>query len=138
MKKQWIAIIGGIAMVIGIVTAGVGFAESEHDQRITGTIPVSEQSEGTFPSKAKISLDQAMKSAVASVPGQVLKAELENEDGFLIYNVEVASPDQTVTEVQLDAGSGKVLAMHKDKADRHEHDKEDREHDEQEGHEGEE
>jgi hypothetical protein len=138
MKKQWIAIIGSGAMIIGLATAGVGFANSEHEQRITGTIPVAQQAEATYPDMAKISLDQAMQTAVAAVPGRVLKAELEDEDGFLVYGIEVAGRDQVVTEVKIDAGSGKVLAQRKDKADRHERDGEGREHDEHEGHEGEE
>lgn len=138
MKKQWIALIGSGAMIIGLATAGVGFANSEHEPRITGTIPVAEQAEAAYPDMAKISLNQAMQDAVAAVPGRVLKAGLDDEDGFLVYGIEVVGQDQTVTDVKIDAGSGKVLALRKDKADRHEHDGEGREHDEREGHEGEE
>ncbi|MFW5489977.1 MAG: PepSY domain-containing protein [Desulfovibrio sp.] len=138
MKKQLIAIIGSGAMIIGLVTVGVGFAKSEHEQRIRGTIPVPEQTEAAYPDMAKISLNQAMQDAVNAVPGRVLKAGLDEEDGFLVYSVEVVGQDQTVTDMKIDAGSGKVLALHKDKADRHDHEDEDREHDEREGHESEE
>jgi hypothetical protein len=138
MKKQWIALIGSGAVIIGLATAGVGFANAEREQRVTGTIPVADQAEAAYPGMAKISLDQAVKDAVAAVPGRVLRVELEGEDGFLVYGIEVVGQDQTVTDLKIDAGSGKVLARHKDTADRHEHNGEGREHDEREGHEGEE
>jgi uncharacterized membrane protein YkoI len=46
-----------------------------------------------------------------------LKTELEDENGFLVYGIEVVSADKSVVDVKVDAGTGKVLAMEKDKAD---------------------
>jgi uncharacterized membrane protein YkoI len=66
---------------------------------------------------AKISMDQAVERALASVQGQILKTELEDENGFLVYGIEVVSADKSVVDVKVDAGTGKVLAMEKDKAD---------------------
>jgi uncharacterized membrane protein YkoI len=46
-----------------------------------------------------------------------LKTELEDENGFLVYGIEVVSADKSVVDVKVDAGTGKVLTMEKDKAD---------------------
>ena len=51
----------------------------------------------------------------------MLKTTLENENGFLVYGVEVVTADKAVMEVKVDAGSGKVLAINPDKADDEEH-----------------
>ncbi|HDR14201.1 MAG TPA: hypothetical protein ENN79_01700 [Desulfobacteraceae bacterium] len=121
MKKKWIAIIGSGALVTGLAVAGASFAKSAGGEVRGGTIRIEKQSEAEFPSMAKISMEQAVQNALASVQGQVLKTELEDENGFLVYGVEVVSSDKSVVDVKVDAGTGKVLAMEKDKADDEDH-----------------
>ncbi|MDY6823264.1 MAG: PepSY domain-containing protein [Thermodesulfobacteriota bacterium] len=122
MKKKWIAIIGSGALVVGIAVAGVSFADSDDNEIRNGTIRIEQQSEFEFPSIAKISMDQAIQQALASVQGQVLKTELEDENGFLVYGVEVVTADKAIVDVKVDAGSGKMLAMERDKVDDEDHD----------------
>ena len=117
MKKRWMAIIGSGVLVIGMVAAGASFADSDEVEVRDGTIRIEKQSEADFPSMAKISMDQAVQNALASVPGQVLKTELEDENGFLVYGIEVVAADKAIMEVKVDAGSGKVVGMEQDKAD---------------------
>ncbi|MDO5675804.1 MAG: PepSY domain-containing protein [bacterium] len=64
---------------------------------------------------AKITMAQAMEAALAAVPGQVLKAELDDEKGFLLYEIKVVTADKTIMKVKVDAGDGKVLATEQDK-----------------------
>jgi len=61
-------------------------------------------------------MDRAVQKTLAAVSGRVLKTELEDENGFLVYGVEVVTPDRTVMDVKVDAGSGKVLAIEQDPA----------------------
>jgi len=112
MKKKWIAISG--ALVVGIAAIGVSFADSDDIEIRNGTIRIEKQSEVEFPSIAKISMDQAVKQALASVQGQVLKTELEDENGFLVYGVEVVTADKDIMGVKVDAGTGEVLAVDKE------------------------
>ena len=126
MKKQWIAMIGGGALAIIVAATGVSIAQADDDRDIQGTIPVADQAEAQFPAMAAITLDQALQKAVASTPGQVLKAELEESNGFLVYGIEVVGADRAIMDVTIDAGSGKVLATHKDEADSHDHERGDR------------
>ena len=121
MNKKWIAIVGSGLLVAGLVVAGAGFAESDEAEVHSGTIRIENQAEADFPTLAKITLDQAVQKALAEVQGQVLKTEIENENGFLLYGVEVVTADKAIVDVKVDAGSGKVLAMDRDKADDEEH-----------------
>lgn len=123
MQKKWMAVIGSGALVIGVAVAGVSFAGSDNPRIHNGTIRVQKQSEAEFPSMAKIPMDQAVQEALGSVQGQILKVKLEDEDGFLVYGVEVVSADKAIMDVKVDAGSGKVLAVERDKEDREDHEK---------------
>lgn len=62
-----------------------------------------------LPSLAKITFQDALDRALAKVPGRVIKAELEVEDGCLMYSFEIVGADKKITEVEIDAGNGKVL-----------------------------
>ncbi|GAB6906846.1 Peptidase propeptide and ypeb domain protein [Desulfosarcina cetonica] len=132
MKKKWIAVIGSGVLIVGIAVAGLSYADADNSEVRNGTIRVDKHAEADFPSMAKISMDQATQKALAAVNGQVLKTELEDENGFLVYGVEVVSADKSIMEVKVDAGSGKVLATERDKKDEEDRDfgKEDESHDE--------
>ncbi|MBV6622548.1 MAG: PepSY domain-containing protein [Rivularia sp. (in: Bacteria)] len=57
-----------------------------------------------YKSLAKITPEQAKAAAEAEIGGQASEVELENEDGNLVYEVEIGKK-----EVIVDAGNGKVL-----------------------------
>lgn len=58
---------------------------------------------------AKISQSDAEKAALAKVPGTVIKTSLDNENGYLVYSVEVKDAQGKVFDVKVDAGNGTVL-----------------------------
>jgi uncharacterized membrane protein YkoI len=65
---------------------------------------------------AKIKADQAMSAAQAAFPGaQVKKVELDNENGCLVYSVDLSNG----MDVKVDAGNGSVL--YHEKADKEGH-----------------
>ena len=49
------------------------------------------------------------------LPGTI--AELDEEDGMMIYEVELATPDGRLIEVEIDAASGRILALDEDDED---------------------
>ena len=59
----------------------------------------------------KIDQGAAEEAALGAVPGEVQETELEDENGFVVYEVEVAGDDGKLHEVVVDAGNGKVLAQ---------------------------
>lgn len=64
---------------------------------------------------ATVTPEQATEAATKAVPGKAATPELENEDGNVVYEVEVTSADgKTETEVIVDAGNAKVLAQEVD------------------------
>lgn len=62
---------------------------------------------------ARISLEAARDTALARVPGKVLKEELEREDGRDIYSFDI-QPDgegSGLKEIHVDANDGTILAV---------------------------
>ena len=121
MNKKWLTIIGSGVLATILAVAGAGFAKPGDSEVRGGAIRLEKQVEADFPALAKLTFDQAVQKALEAVQGQVLKTELENENSFLVYGVEVVTADKAIMEVKVDAGSGKVLAMDRDKADEKNH-----------------
>lgn len=58
---------------------------------------------------AKVTIDQAIKTATEKVPGTVVEAELEKKHDKTVWEVEVLGADGKVTEVHIDAATGTVI-----------------------------
>ena len=58
---------------------------------------------------AKVTAEQAIKTAMEKVPGTVVEAELEKKHGKTIWEVEILGADGKVTEVHIDAANGTVI-----------------------------
>lgn len=69
---------------------------------------------------AKVTIDQAIKTAVDKVPGTVVEAELEKKHGKTVWEVEVVGADGKVTEVHIDAATGTVIDTEAKKEEKHE------------------
>jgi uncharacterized membrane protein YkoI len=65
-------------------------------------------------SMAKITPDQARDAALAAVPGTAEKVELDNENGNVVYSVQITDANGAKTDVKVDAGNSSVL--HQDSA----------------------
>lgn len=63
---------------------------------------------------ARVSVDQARAAALARVPGQATAVSLDNEDGNLVYSVNVRDARGTVQDVKVDAGNAQVLHVAQD------------------------
>jgi uncharacterized membrane protein YkoI len=71
---------------------------------------------------AKVTAEQAIKTAMEKVPGTVVEAELEKKHGKTVWEVEIFGADGKVTEVHIDAGDGTVIDTEA-KKDKHEYKK---------------
>src|SRR5450432_2265402 len=85
------------------VTAGCVSEENEHHHK--------EASQSKLMEQAKVSKDDAQKTALAKVPGGTVKeGELEKEDGKLIWSFDMTIPDsKDIKEVNVDAMTGDVV-----------------------------
>ncbi|MEK4026858.1 MULTISPECIES: PepSY domain-containing protein [Sporosarcina] len=63
------------------------------------------------PQYRRISMEQANEIALRQVPGQVVKAELEYDDGILIYEIDIRNEQGHKYEVKVDAVTGEVLRV---------------------------
>ena len=66
---------------------------------------------------ATVTQSQAEQAALAAVPGAVAGTDLDSQNGFVVYSVEVNGTDGAVNEVTVDAGNGSVLAQQLQEAD---------------------
>jgi hypothetical protein len=115
-----IRLAAAIGTVIAVLPPVILKAEDPKETAIPGTIqlPNEGNQEAVQASLAKLTVQQAINAAVSRQSGTVLRVELQNEDGFLVYNVELASADKKVHEIKVDAGDGSILRIDVDSADR--------------------
>ncbi len=69
---------------------------------------------------AKVTPEQAASAATASVPGSAGKVQLEDENGNVVYGVEVTTANGSRVDVKVDAGNGAVLHQESDDESGHE------------------
>ncbi len=60
---------------------------------------------------AHVTFDEATKIALTAVPGKVVAGELDVDNGYLIYDFVVVGEKDTLKEIEIDAGNGKVLDL---------------------------
>ena len=89
------------------------FLTDPDDCRVEGTIPVADDAAVT-PDLARITADDAEGAALAAVPGAVVTGtELDEEDGFLVYEIDLLQNGAEV-DVTVDAGTGEVVCTDRD------------------------
>jgi uncharacterized membrane protein YkoI len=65
---------------------------------------------------AKVTIDQAINTASEKVAGKVIEAELEQKHNKIVWEVEVATAENKVMEVHIDADTGDVIDVEEKKA----------------------
>ncbi len=91
--KSWMAL-----LAMCLATIGEAIADSDHD-------------------RARRAVEQGLilpfKDILAKVqqayPGQILEAELDDEDGIFVYELKILSSDGRVVEVVYDARTGELM-----------------------------
>ena len=113
VKKVLVAV--SVALVV-LVGAGVAYAannnssEEDADESYKGSVSVAGKNETSAQKLAKIDEAAAEQAALDAAPGTVHETELETSDnGYLVYDIEIAGKDGKGHEVTVDAGDGKVL-----------------------------
>jgi uncharacterized membrane protein YkoI len=67
---------------------------------------------------AKVTIDQAIKTASEKVAGKVVEAELEKKHDKLVWEVEVVTAENKVMEVHIDAESGAVIDVEEEQPEK--------------------
>ncbi len=121
-----IRLAAAIGAVIAVSAPVLLKAEDPQEKPIQGSqgsirLPNEANQEAAQAGLASITAEQAIATAKSSPQGsggKLLRVELQNEDGFLVYNVELVSPDKKVREIKVDAGANTILRVDVDSADR--------------------
>ena len=95
-----VAVIGGVLIVITAL-ACQGRSNSDEKDKVE------------MAKTAKITVEQAIKTATDKTPGVVIEAELEKKDGKVVWEVEVVTAEGKTAEIHVDADSGVVMAEKK-------------------------
>jgi hypothetical protein len=64
----------------------------------------------------KIGMKRAKEIAAREAAGKIEESELEKENGKLVYSFDIRNAKGTITEVQVDAYSGKVVSVEEEDA----------------------
>lgn len=101
------------AIIAGVLTAAALATTAVYADRREG----GEGNEAAALAQAKVSLVQAITAAEQHVNGKAARAELEDENGKLVYEVEVLAGN-TFTDVKVDIATGQVMSAQADTPDR--------------------
>jgi uncharacterized membrane protein YkoI len=111
-KKVLLAVTVALVVLVG---AGVAYAANNNssedaDESYKGSVSVAGKNESSLHKLADIDQAAAEQVALEAVPGTVHETELETSDnGYVVYDIEIAGDDGKGHEVIVDAGNGKVL-----------------------------
>ncbi len=75
-----------------------------------------EKNEAELMKQAKITKADAEKIALKKANGKVEEGELEMENGKLVYSFDIRNKKGTITEVQVDAKTGKIVSVEEEDA----------------------
>src|SRR5713226_2650170 len=86
--------------------------EAKESKSLEKSANAASASQAELQKEAKISMEKAREIALKKVPGgKIESAELEREHGKLIYSFDIKTSKPGVMEVNVDAITGKVLAV---------------------------
>lgn len=101
-----------LALLLTLGASSV-YAQSDDCDRIEGTVQVADD-DADMTAMAEITPEQAGEAAVAALPEATIQdTDLEEEDGYLVYEVDLILNDQE-HDAYVDAGSGEVLCMERE------------------------
>lgn len=58
-----------------------------------------------------VTMEEAMRIARERVPGEVIKVELDRENGLYVYEVKIRTADGVVYELEIDVHTGQIVKL---------------------------
>ena len=116
-----------VVATLGLAPVAVNAAQKTETKTETKKVEVKEmktekkatvaESQADLQKEAKISMDKAREIALTKVKGgKIESGELEREHGKLIYSFDIKTGKSGVTEVNVDAITGKIVNVQKENA----------------------
>ena len=85
--------------------------ENENGEEENGKEENDNQEQAKLAKQAKITEAESRAIALQKVPGTVTDVELEDEDGTIVYGVEVQAKDGSKQDVKVNAQTGKIVKI---------------------------
>src|SRR6266540_6718859 len=112
MKRLGIGItVFALLVGISLIATGPVWSDKKDKHEEEGNI-------ADLAKEAKVTVDQAIKTATGKVQGTVVEAELEKKHDKTIWEVEIVGADGKVSEVHIDAATGAVIDVEDKKAEK--------------------
>jgi len=104
-------LLGGVATVLCVTAVLISPAWSDDKGKKDEVKETVEMA-----AAAKVTIDQAIKTALAKVAGKVVEAELEKKHNKIIWEVEVVTAEKKLMEVHIDAETGSVIDVEEEQS----------------------
>ncbi len=106
--RQQLFTVCALALLLAAGTLAVAGAASADEKEKKGKAEMA--------AAAKVTIDQAIKTASDKVAGKVIEAELEKKHNKIVWEVEVLTAENKAMEVHIDADTGDVIDIEEEKA----------------------
>jgi len=103
MDKKSLTIAAVVIGIVGVVGGMVWSAEKGKSKAVEANQDLA------LASSAKITIEDAIKTALENFPGKVIEAELEKKQDKTVWEVEIMTAEQGIMKVYVDADSGSVM-----------------------------
>ena len=97
-------VVGAVVIGVMVIVGGMVWSADKDKQKGEDTKQVV-----AMAMAAKITIDQAIKTALDNFPGKVIQAELEKKHDKTVWEVEILTAEQAIKVVHVDAESGSVV-----------------------------
>jgi uncharacterized membrane protein YkoI len=97
-------VIGAVVLGVMVIVGGMVWSAEKDKHKGEDTKQVV-----AMAMAAKITIDQAIKTASDNFPGRVIEAELEKKHDKTVWEVEILTAEQVIKVVHIDAESGSVV-----------------------------
>ncbi|WP_425829485.1 PepSY domain-containing protein [Streptomyces fractus] len=109
---------GGTATAVAVSDDDGSSSATKSSVRVKDDDGVSDAQEEANEAKgAKVSAEDAIAAALKHTPGTAVGADLDSDDGRLVWEVDVIGSGATWQHVDVDPGTGKVLGSHTERDD---------------------
>jgi hypothetical protein len=110
----------------GVVVQDVVVLDQFPREVQSGSIQTKDDNEQAMAAKSQLSSNQAADIAVKAVSGKALETRLDDENGYLVWEVETIDDQGQQAQLKIDAGNGRLLAVETgDKGEHRDGDRED-------------
>lgn len=93
-------------LVLLLVLPGPAFADDDRDD--------AERASRGMRSGEFLPFAQLARAALERYPGRIVEAELDEDDGRILYEIKVLQSNGRVVEVEVDARTGRILDVDED------------------------